>query len=66
MKFTFKIKKEHVDFNNQIYRIINSIPLTEEINADGDIEITLTFESANKQEEFQEAIRKSGLGWTLS
>ena len=62
LDFTFKLRKEHVDLKEKIYQIIGDIIIiNEKVSLEGDLLITLKFESFDQKTEFNKEIIKAGL-----
>jgi len=62
LDYTFKLRKEHFDLKEKIYKIIEDIMIiNEKVSLEGDLLITLKFESFDQKTEFNKEMIKSGL-----
>ncbi len=60
--FTFKLRKEHIDLKEKIYQIIGDINIVDDkASLEGDLLITLKFESFDQKTEFNKEMIKAGL-----
>lgn len=60
--FTFKLRKEHIDLKEKIYQIIGNIMIIDDkVSLEGDLLITLKFESFDQKTEFNKKMIKAGL-----